>query len=313
MVDHASFSEIDVTSSITLSVGWISGQKTKVRQVAISQSVGSAFREVILRTISDIEERELQDWAPDADLSPETCLVLRLADVGTAPQMGAEHGDLVLLEALRLAETLPQITPKELPAGDLSFYAITLGSGAGNRTVFLRRSNPRRGLKRGRIYSLMTDALQRIEAPIFAFDEWFDLVVLGSDLYILSQTVFAAIFRSQDALVSQVPQWTGDLNKSLAIETAGRDRLSTRAQRDSRIRARLEAVVRRGHLDTVPKEALIEAMREADLNPDVLLNPEGAFVMNEEDIAPVLYFLNEDLFAGPLTKTRFRADKKAAR
>ena len=233
--------------------------------------------------------------------------------MGTAPILGNEHGNLSLLAALQFAETLPDLKPDDLPVGDLSFYAVVIGDIAGSRAVFLRRSNPRRGLKRGRIYSLLADTLQRIEEPIFAFDEWMDLVAVGKDVFVLSQTVFAALFRDQDALAQQVPQWTTDLIAAVPIEAAGRQRLEECAQRDSRIRARLEAIVRRGHLASVSKEVLREAMQSAELDADSLINADGEFLLEEEDIASVLYFLNEDLFSGSLTQTNFRADKKATR
>ncbi|MCU1477602.1 MAG: hypothetical protein JWQ64_2295 [Subtercola sp.] len=313
MVNNRAFETINVDEALTLAVGWISGRRTKIRQVAVGHEVAAAFRDVANMTIEDLGSREGESWAPDADLSPETYLTIDANLVGTAPSLGSEHGNLSLLAALQSAETLPDMKPGDLPAGDLSFYAVVIGDVAGSRAVFLRRSNPRRGLKRGRIYSLLTDTLQRIEEPIFAFDEWMDLVAFGDDVFVLSQTVFAALFRDQDSLAQQVPQWATDLHSAVPIEAAGRQRLVERAQRDSRIRARLEAIVRRGHLASVSNEVLREAMTLAELDADSLISADGEFLLQEEDIAPVLYFLNEDLFSGSLTQTSFRADKKATR
>lgn len=313
MVNSRAFEAIDVDQALTLAVGWVSGKRTKIRQVAVGHEVAAAFRDVANNTINDLGSREGEDWAPDADLSVETYLTIDANEVGTAPILGNEHGNLSLLAALQFAETLPDLKPNDLPVGDLSFYAVVIGDIAGSRAVFLRRSNPRRGLKRGRIYSLLADTLQRIEEPIFAFDEWMDLVAVGKDVFVLSQTVFAALFRDQDALAQQVPQWTTDLIAAVPIEAAGRQRLEECAQRDSRIRARLEAIVRRGHLASVSKEVLREAMQSVELDADSLINADGEFLLEEEDIASVLYFLNEDLFSGSLTQTNFRADKKATR
>lgn len=313
MDDSHEFKHVDTTAALTLSVGWSSGKRTKLRQIAVGHGVADAFRSVLRSTIKDLESREGQDWAPDADLSPETYLKLSTGDLGQAPMLATEHQPHSLVSALKAAEDLPDMKPIDLPTGDLTLYAITLGDVAGERAVFIRRSNPRRGLKRGRIYSLLSDTLQHIEEPIFAFDEWIDLVVIADNVYVLSQTVFAALFRDQDSLTKQVPQWSSELHEAVPISGAGKDRLEKKALRDSRIRARLEAIVRRGHLHTVSKQALRDAMSLAELDPDALLNTEGEFDLEEEDIAPVLYFLNEDLFTGALTQTSFRADKKATR
>lgn len=313
MDDQASFNAVATSEAITLSVGWITGQRTKLRQIAVGHDVAAAFRLVLDSTLDDLRSREGQSWAPDADLTPETYLKIPLDQLGSAPKLAAEHGEWSLIGALARAEDLPDMKPADLPAGDLSFYAITIGDRPGSRAVFLRRSNPRRGLKRGRIYSLLEDTLQRIQEPIFAFDEWMDLIAVGDQMFVMSQTVFAAMFRGQDALAEQVPTWTADLSGVVPINIQGRDRLNVRALRDSRIRARLEAIVRRGHLPSVPRELLLQAMGEAGLDADALINDQGELVMEDADIAPVLYFLNEDLFTGALTSTSFRADKKATR
>lgn len=309
----ASVESIELEGALTLSVGWKVGKKTHLRQLAVGTEVGQALRDVLASTLADIDEREAQDWAPDADLTPETYLTLDVAAVGSAPELASEHGAKNLIESLAAAEDLPILHAKDLPAGDLSFYAVTIGDTPGQRAVFIRRSNPRRGLKRGRIYSILRDTLQRVEKPIFAFDDWMDLVVVDTRVVVLSQTVFAALFRDQDALQKQVPEWTGDLSQAVAISGDGQERLTARAQRDSRIRARLESIVRRGHLASVSREKLIAELSKAGLDAAVLIDADGHFILQDEHIPSVLYFLNEDLFSGALTEVGFRADKKATR
>lgn len=313
MVDETPFDAIDPNETVSLSVGYPSGNKVKLRHVQISDDVADAFRDVIQRTLADLVAREPEPWSPEADLSPETYLTIDINDVGTKPELAREHGDETLLEALLAAENLDVLDPANLPASNLSFYAVTVGAHSGERAVFLRRTNPRRGLKRGRIYSIYSDTLQRVEDPIFAFDDWMDLVVVGETVAVLSQTVFAALFRGQDTLVEQVPTWASDLHEAVPIAESGLTRLREKALRDSRARQRLESIVRRGHLRTVEPDKLREAMKTSGLDADRLIDPDGQFILEEEDISSVLYFLNEDLFAGALTDTNFRADKKATR
>lgn len=140
---------IDTEASMSLAVGWTVGKNTKIRQVVLGADVEAAFREVVRSTLSDLDTREAADWTPDADLSPETFLVLDSSDVGDSPTLTTDHENKAFLEVLAEAERLEAIHPKHLPTGDLTFYAIVIGD-PGNRSVFIRRSNPRRGLKRGR-------------------------------------------------------------------------------------------------------------------------------------------------------------------
>lgn len=304
---------IDSTAALTLVVGWKSGQKTKLRQVAISTDVEAKFRGVISNALDDLNGREAVNWSPEADLSPETYLVIPASDLGPSPTLAAEHGGQSLANALAAGEGLHELAPQDIPAPDLSFYAFVVGNTPGSRSTFLRRTNPRRGLKGGRIYTFLSDALHQIQEPIFAFDEYIDLVFFENQVCILSHSVFAAMFRDQDALAAQVPSWAGDLQQHVPLTNDGRERLVQRALRDTRLRTRLESIVRRGHLPAVSQETMREAMVESGMDPSIFMDQDGRLTLQDVDIPQVLYFLNEDLFSGALTKVGFRADKKAAR
>ena len=141
---------------LSLAVGWTVGKNTKIRQIVLGQDVEAAFRKVAKNTLEDLNRRESGEWTPDADLSPETFLVLGADEVGESPKLTSDHNGKSFLGVLARAESLEAIHPKHLPTGDLVFYAIVIGN-PGERTAFIRRSNPRRGLKRGRIYSTISD------------------------------------------------------------------------------------------------------------------------------------------------------------
>lgn len=303
---------VDDSDPITLAVGWTVGKNTKIRQLMLGEEVASEFYRIAQQTALNLSEREPQEWTPDADLTPETYLVFPAEEVNEFPRLTSDHDGKSFLEVLAQAERLEAINPKHLPTGDITFYAIAIGE-PGDRVVFIRRSNPRRGLKRGKIYSTLSDTLQRVEDPIFAFDEWVDLVLHGDSLYVLSQTVFAAFFRDQESLAKKIPEWIDQLAEHFPLTDTSRGCLTAKVSRDSRMKARLEAIVRRNHLATVSSETLRTAMEDNELDPSRLLDSDGRLILEDDDVAPVLYLLNEDLFTGSLTNTGFRADKKAAR
>lgn len=314
MVERAfNSSDLDVGEALTLSVGWRSGRKTKLGQLTMASDVAAEIGAIVAATLADLDERSPETWAPDADLSPETYLMMEARDLGEAPLLASEHGELTLAEALMSAESLPVLRPNELPVPDLTFYAITLGDAPGQRVAFLRRANPRRGLRRGRLMTSYSDVLTRIESPVFAFDDLVDLVFWGDSVLVLSQTAFTAIFRSQETLMAQVPGWTSELAQHVTISAQGQERLSAKAIRDSRVKMRLESIVKRGHLADVEPAVISERMTVVGLDAAALLDPEGRLLLEDEDIPSVLQFLNEDLFVGALTSTGFRADKKAVR
>ncbi|GAB2854837.1 hypothetical protein [Nocardioides pacificus] len=305
--------QVDVEGSLTLSVGWRSGQKTKLAQVAMGDDVAAELRGVLRATVVDLQERSPEPWAPDADLSPETYLWLPRGDLGDAPVLASEHQGLSLAEALAAAETLMPLTPGKLPTQDLTFYALTVGSTPGERVSFLRRTNPRRGLKGGRVLTSLHDVLTRISDPIFAFDDLVDLVFVGDRVCVLSQTSFVALFRTQQVLIAQVPGWSAELAAHVEMTEDGRARLTAKAIRDSRAKTRLEAIVRRGHLANVSASTIKTRMVDVGLDPTLLLDANGRLRLDDDDIPTVLQFLNEDLFVGALTNVGFRADRKAQR
>ncbi len=308
------YEAVDSSQSVTLTVGWRSGSKIRLGRVPLTEAVADAFREGVAAVSTNLGEREPEEWTPDADLSPETYLVAERSALGASPLLAdlpfeAES----LFDALMGAADLEVLHPGELPAADLAFYAVTVGDEPDDLTVFLRRSNPRRGLRRGKWFTSYGDALAKIEEPIFSFDDDTDLIFQGDAVFVLSQTAFAMLFRSNAELSAQVPRWVDDLKAHVPMSKKGVKRLQDRVLRDSRLKRRLEAIVTRGHLQDVSAEKLRAEMEALDLDPDALLDSKGRLTMADEDIPEVLQFLNEDLFYGALTNAGFRADKKAAR
>ena len=285
----------------------------RLGQVLLGSEVAATFREVIADTLDDMSQRENEAWTPEADQSSETFLTLHQDLLGSAPVLASDLTQPTFAEALLTAEGLPVLTPQSIPAANLELYALTIGNTPGSRAAFVRRANPRRGLRAGRLLTSLSDTLTRIDEPVFGFDLNIDLIFVGERVHVLSQSAFRALFRDQEALAAQVPAWTGDLAGHLPISQAGLDRLAAKAVRDRRIASRLETIVNRGHLDGITSDRIRETMTQVGLDPDVLLTDAGELEFADEHIPTVLQFLNEDLFYGAITNVSFRADKKAAR
>jgi hypothetical protein len=303
----------DVEGAVTLVFGWKSGAKFRVRQVSIHAEVADEFRSVVRRVLDDLGGRTPEVWAPDATVETETYLIAPAASVGRA-EIASPVGDVDdLATALRLASELERLDPRHLPSADPTFYALVVGNAAFDRTVFLRRNNPRRGLRPGRIYTTLSDALTKVDEPIFGFDDQVDLVFQEDAVVVLDQSAFRMIFRTNEALAALVPAWVDAVQQHAPMTESGAERLRVRAHRDSRLKRRLEAIAARGHLESVSEEKLRGAMSDLGLDPDRLLTDQGELVLEDEDIPEVLNLLNEDLFFGALTATGFRADRKARR
>lgn len=277
------------------------------------EEVADQFRDVLGEVSAELADREAEEWTPDAEVTRETYLIASRDSTGEAPLLASEIAAARLPEALESASDLPRLDAAQLPAADLTFYSLTSGDDPGDRTVFLRRSNPRRGLRRGKWFTSLSDSLARVEQPIFGFDDQVDLVFQDEHVFVLSQTAFAALFRSNDELAAQIPHWVETLREHVPMTKNGAKRLKARTLRDSRLKRRLEAITTRGHLQDVDPSELRSVMEQLELDPDRLLDSKNRLKFEDEDIPEVLQFLNEDLFYGALTQAGFRADKKAAR
>lgn len=301
---------LELDAALTLVVGWNSSGKTKLRKVNMAVNVEVPLLDVIEQNVQSLVTREAEQWAPDAVVTPETYLVMSRDGVGTRPTLARDVQDRgTFLEALRAGAGLPRMEREEVPAADMGFYALVVGNDPDNRTVFIRRLNPRRSLHRGRIFGVLSDVLARVEEPLFGFDLDVDLVLVDESLVVLSQTAFAAFFRDQDALRAQVPQWANLIGMTLPFADGSREALANKAQRDSRVRTRLEAAASRGHLAAVTIPIVTGVLEGHGIDPDTYVQ-DDKLVVTEETAAQLLQVLNEDLYEGPLSAARFRADRK---
>jgi hypothetical protein len=306
------WSTVEAAGDVTLAVAWRSGAKMKLGRLAISNNVAGDLRSVAIEWRDSLSGQQAAVWTPDADIADDVYLVTPAESAGTHPVLAAslqQHG--TFLAALRNAAALPLLSAQELPAPELACYAVVVGDDPETRAVFIRRMNPRRGLRQGKRFTVYRDALMRVDDPILAFDEWFDLILVGDQLVVLSQTAFMSLFRDNAALAAQVPDWVGQLAGHLPLAAGGGDLLAELAQRNTRIRTRLESIVRRGHLADVDIDQIVEAMEAVGLEVDEYIE-DDALVIEAGTAATLLHFLNEDFFLGGLSDAAFRADRKTA-
>lgn len=308
----ASIGDIDLDGALTLSVGWRTGKKLRMAQILVRSDVEMVFRSVVAECIENLEGRASEPWTPEGDLAPETYLTAPVACLGEEPVMAAEHGDQSFGEVVQSAQELAVIAPQDLPKRDLELYVVTVGSDESGRAAFVRRANPRRGLRAGRMLTSFRDVLTRIEDPVFAFDNMVDLVFFDDEVHVLSQVAFSMLFRNQDALRAQIPRWVNAVVESIPFEQQTKQMVIDKALRDTRLARRLETIASRGHLAGISMDHLRAKMQDVGLDPDAMISSNGEILVSEQGIPHLLYFLNEDLFSGVITNQGFRADKKAA-
>lgn len=316
--------KFDSKASITFFVGKKSGKSLRLFKINIDEKVASSFRK-IARSVIDggqsprgLLKRESEEWSPEAQITPETYLECAVGVVGDDPHItkkkniSPNSGNENFLSLIQYPETFELLDPKEIKPENLAIYGFTIGD-SGDRIAFVRKLNPRRGLSSGKWFGFFSDTMNRIDEPIFAFDNEIDLICVADRLVILKQNAFYALFRSNEGLYGLVEKWVQNLESEIkcGIEEESLKKIKDKANSDSRIRQRLEAITQRGHLGELSVDQIKNAMEDCALEEEDYFDSDGLLKVSDENIEELLYFLNEDLYSGRISGEAFRADKKA--
>lgn len=291
-----------IPEALSLVVVWRRGRALDAGELRAGEDVGEFLRVACERTLSDLREREEQRYSADMHLAEEEYLLLEDEElVAAAP----------LAQLLLATQPLPVLAARSLPPR-LLLYAVTLRAAGGEMIAFVRKSNPRTSVRPGRILATLGNALTRLDRPVLQLDAAFDLIVTPRGIIALNQRVFETLFKDTEAVLELVPQWVEQIAAHLPMSTDGAAWLAERCRTDSRLRHRLRAISERGHLRTVSLTDLHRHLQELGL-PEQQFVKDNQLVIDQADPFTLMALLNEDLFAGGLTGTGFRSDRKTPR
>lgn len=269
-------------------------------QVNIADDVAAYLRAAASATVEDFLDRDVIPYQADMDLAPEEALSFSSSEgIGEAPIF---------------TELFPQSPPdlenaRQLQLWRLAAYAVIAGDGNA-QVAFVRKANPGRLARPGRLMTTVGQTLSRIDAPVLAFDDRFDLIVTPTAVVSSSQPVFEDFFRYAPELLEHVPAWVEEIAANLPLAGDGAQILAEKCHSDSRLRRRLRAIVDRGHLAQVTTEHLVAHISALGLRVEDFV-ADDELLVDAQNPYTLMYLLNEDLFVGGLTQDRFRSDRKS--
>lgn len=296
-------SNLSTTGGLTLLVGWRRGAAFEGGRVKLSREVADSLRNVCQANVDALLGREAKAYSADTALDPEEYLLVPTAGLDSAHPVLDLVGKATQLDALDAAQ---------LPTRPMVFYAIVIGDDPTTRTAFVRKTNPMQGARRGRFLTVLSDALVRLETPVFAFDDRVDLVIVAGGVIVVNLSAFELLFRGEEVLVARLPEFVAKIAARLPLADEAVKELEARAVSDSRLRRRLLSLHERGHLATVTVADIRREAKKQGLDTKKLING-GKLVIDEIDAGTLLKLLNEDLFTGGLSGARFAAERKAPR
>lgn len=219
--------------------------------------------------------------------------------------------DTALLEELLRAASLPQATTDDLRRRSLALYALVVGRDPQRLTAFVRRGNPVKLAKKG-LVAMFDDTLVRVERPLLAFDNRYDVIIYPGQVHILNQKNFEALFKESDAVLAKTAEWAESFGESLPISDDSKEWLATRLRANSVMRRRVQSILKSDYLTKLTPKTLRKKMLERGLDPTALMD-NGGLVFNKETERDVLQLLNEDLWTGDFSGEQYAASRKARR
>jgi hypothetical protein len=279
--------EIDTAEAATLMVAWRAGRAARGAVLRAGGQVIDAMRGYAQEALQAITSGHGRPYNPDDEQDQDTAFLTASQD---------ELLDTALLEQLRIGSSLPLIGADELRKRTLALYALLIGNDPGSRVIFVRKGNPVSLAAKG-VVAVFDDALTRVTRPILAFDSAFDVILLGSSVWILNQKNFEGLFKESEAVLARTSEWVEQLSQVLPIADDGQDWLASRLRQNSVTRRKVHSILRSHYLPELTPDTIRARMSAHGLMPEDLMK-DGALIFNRDTEKDMLLFLNEDLWTG---------------
>lgn len=285
----------------TLVVVWRTGQKSHGRTVKAGQDVTDELRQYAIAAKALIKGTEGRHYDPDQEQDDTAFLRIDTEDLL----------DNTIVDQLLIGPSLPPARTVDLKQRRLALYALLLGDDPQNRTIFIRASSPVKLANKG-LVAVLDSTLTRVEVPIFAFDEQFDVIISPSGAWALNQANFERLFRDSEPVLAKIGEWVGFLSDKLPIQEASKDELAVRLRQNSLLRRKVQSLMNKPYLASLSPKQIVDKAKQHGLNAEELIQ-DGMLVVTRSNEKDLLYLLNEDLFSGDFSGTQYAAGRKAPR
>ncbi|GEO92153.1 Kiwa anti-phage protein KwaB-like domain-containing protein [Kocuria flava] len=282
--------------SLQLVVAWRSGKATIGRCIKTADDVEETLRSHAERAVAEMTDPA--PYSPDTDMEDNTHLE---AD----PE---ELFDTSLIETLRQGASLQLATEQELKTKALFCHAAVIGRGDAE-TIFVKKRSPIQLGKKSVVATLLNNTLDKIETPIFAFDNRYDAIITKSKVYVLDKSSFEGLFKESPAVLAKTTEWVQEVSSVVSMTDGSQEILETVLKRNQHLRKKFQAIMRRPHIQTLTPDTLRSVILSSGYNPTELMDGDNLSV-TDTNVKTVLQLLNEDLFIGSFSQEPFAAGSK---
>lgn len=328
------WADIELGEGVRLLLGWRGDDGgLEAMPVELKAEVADELREACERTLADLGSRSPKAYSTIGDAAGDEFLSLNIRRDDDDDGDGSDENDdepgavPVDLEEMLSAADIVQLsldafaatdflTRDDLFGGGWLFYAVVVEVDDEDESIaFVRQYNPQRGINPGRLLGAYSDALARIDDPVFIFDLAFDVVVASDEVAVLKTTAFQRVFADVNVVASEVPADIGSLRSQLnvGIGAASLDMLTATCQQKLRLAARLKKLARQPHLTLVTRASLRSAIARHGLPRNRFGSSTAVKLADADDVRIFLDVLEKRYYEEDFTGEHMRADNASPR
>ncbi len=208
------------------------------------------------------------------------------------------------------------LTKDELAGGSWLFYAVVVDLGDDEVIAFVRKYNPQRGLKAGRLQvAARGNTLTRFDDPLFNFDFDFDLIITPSEIAIFNVAAFNSVFADIELAKIHVAEHVTTMTSGLALNLTSTAEALLRKECQSRVSLanRVRRLAHVDYLGRVTPIALRDALDKHGMPRDQLGKAQKVRLTTRADVE-VFFDLVEGLYyEADFTGQARRADRFSVR
>lgn len=282
-----------------LAVAWQLGRNVHGRKLNTGGELDEYLRSIVEETDATLADARIEPYRTDGG-EPEAETVYLTAR--------SDRIDTALIDELSRGEDLDFANLAELRTRRLACYAIVDGVGE-QRRLYVRRQDPVKLASKRLFTFLMAGSLDRLDAPVLAFDDFVDVVIEEDRIFVLNPKGFESLFRGSELVLEAVPKWVDELRGHVPFGDGSRDVLLANVRRNGIHRRKLLAILDSPYVSTLTPKRIRKRMKQHGLEHERLL-PEDTLQLNEQDIEAVLRLLNEELYRGDFSNRPLAANGK---
>lgn len=205
-----------------------------------------------------------------------------------------------LITLVERASALDPLSAGQAQNGRFLFYAVVCADNAGNPLMFVKQSSRIRVARPGRLLAVYSDRLSRIEYPVFAFPEDFDLILAGQDLAVLRSDAYLSLFTDVEVLREAVPRLVTSLSNKLQVELPDLSLkiIEEQCARKASLAKRLRRLAHQPWLDQVTPDALLKEMDALPGLPAEVTVLDDSVVVTEAGVGVLLGLIEQVYWVG---------------